>query len=50
MAVEEERIFMLKVVVFDSGYGGELFADYLEEELPLVDIVRVIDWRNADKM
>lgn len=41
---------MLKVVVFDSGYGGELFADYLEKELPVVDIVRVIDWRDADKM
>lgn len=41
---------MLKVVVFDSGYGGELFADYLEEELPVMDIIRVVDWRNADKM
>lgn len=41
---------MLKVVVFDSGYGGELFADYLEEELPVTDIIRVVDWRNADQM
>ena len=41
---------MLKVVVFDSGYGGELFADYLENELPVMDIIRVIDWRHADKM
>ena len=24
---------MLKIVVFDSGYGGEFFADRLEEEL-----------------
>ena len=41
---------MLKIVVFDSGYGGELFADYLENELPVTDIIRVVDWRNADKM
>ena len=41
---------MLKVVVFDSGYGGELFADYLSEELPIIEIIRVIDWRNADKI
>ncbi|MBR2658899.1 hypothetical protein IKD57_03360 [Candidatus Saccharibacteria bacterium] len=40
---------MLKIVVFDSGYGGELFADKLEEELGVVEIIRVIDWRNADK-
>lgn len=39
---------MLKVVVFDSGYGGEFFADYLQENLPVLEIVRVIDWRNAD--
>ncbi|MDO4508081.1 MAG: hypothetical protein Q4B65_01710 [Candidatus Saccharibacteria bacterium] len=38
---------MLKIVVFDSGYGGELFADYLEKELGVVEIIRVIDWRNA---
>lgn len=38
---------MLKIVIFDSGYGGELFADYLEQELPIIDIVRVIDWRHA---
>ncbi len=41
---------MLKVVVFDSGYGGELFADYLEAELPILEIIRVIDWRNADQI
>jgi glutamate racemase len=46
----KERIFMLKIVVFDSGYGGELFADYLENELPVMDIIRVIDWRHADEM
>lgn len=41
---------MLKVVVFDSGYGGELFADYLQENLPIIQIIRVIDWRNANKI
>ena len=40
---------MLKIVVFDSGYGGELFADQLEETFPIVEVIRVIDWRNADK-
>ncbi len=39
---------MLNVVVFDSGYGGEFFADWLEEEIPVVKVTRVIDWRNAD--
>ncbi len=33
-----------KVVVFDNGYGGELFADYIEEEVPIVEVIRVIDW------
>ncbi len=38
---------MLKVVVFDCGWGGESFANYLESELPIVEVVRVIDWRHA---
>ncbi|MDO4611295.1 MAG: hypothetical protein Q4B34_00285 [Candidatus Saccharibacteria bacterium] len=38
---------MLKIVIFDVGYGGEVFADRLEEELGIVDVIRVIDWRNA---
>lgn len=38
---------MLKIVVFDSGWGGELVANFLEEELNTVEIVRVIDWPNA---
>ena len=38
---------MLKIAVFDTGFGGELFADKLEESLPIVEIIRVIDWRNA---
>lgn len=41
---------MIKIVVFDSGYGGEMVADLLEEELPIAEIIRVIDWRNADKI
>ncbi|MBR3172655.1 hypothetical protein IKF21_01945 [Candidatus Saccharibacteria bacterium] len=41
---------MLKVVVFDGGYGGEFFADQLEEELPVLEVIRVIDWRNADQI
>ncbi len=40
---------MLKIVVFDCGYGGEFFADKLKEDLPIIEIIRVIDWRNADK-
>lgn len=39
---------MLKIVIFDSGYGGENFADRLESELPTTEIIRVIDWRSAD--
>ncbi len=39
---------MLKIVVFDSGYGGELLADYLEDALPVIDIVRAINWREAE--
>ena len=38
---------MLKIVVYDSGFGGELFADKIEEELAVVEVIRVIDWRNA---
>lgn len=39
---------MLKIAVFDSGYGGEAFADRLEEEINIIDIIRVIDWRHAE--
>lgn len=39
---------MLKIVVFDSGYGGELFASRLESELPVAEIIRITDWRGAD--
>lgn len=41
---------MLKIVVYDGGYGGELFADKLEEELPVAKVIRVIDWRNSEKL
>lgn len=41
---------MLKIVIFDSGYGGEDFADQLESELPTTEIIRVIEWRNADEI
>lgn len=39
---------MLKIVVFDGGFGGDLFAEWLKEEIPIVEIIRVIDWRNAE--
>ena len=39
---------MLKIAVFDGGYGGELFADRLEAELPIVSVIRVIAWREAE--
>ena len=39
---------MKKIVIFDSGFGGELFADYVEKEVPIVEVIRVIDWRNLD--
>ena len=40
---------MKTIVIFDSGYGGEFFADKFEEEIPVVDIIRVIDWRHAEQ-
>ena len=39
----------MKIVIFDCGYGGEFFADRFEEEIPVVDIIRVIDWRHAEQ-
>ncbi len=41
---------MLKIVVFDSGYGGEFFADRLDETLSIVEVIRVINWREADEI
>lgn len=34
---------MLKVVVFDSGYGGDVVADYLSRELGVIEVVRVTE-------
>ncbi len=34
---------MLKIVVFDGGYGGKVVAKYLSEELGVVDVKCVID-------
>lgn len=49
--LEEKGYYeMLKVVVFDGGFGGELFADRLETELPIVEVIRVIDWRHAEQI
>ena len=50
VSLEEKGYWMLRIVIFDSGYGGELLADRLKEELPVAEIVRVIDWRNAKKL
>lgn len=41
---------MLKIAVFDTGYGGEIFADRLETELPIVEVIRVIAWREAERI
>lgn len=36
---------MLKIVVFDIGWGGEVVADYLASELGTVEIIRATSWR-----
>lgn len=38
---------MLKVVVFDSGWGGDIVAQDVEDRLAIIDVIRVIDWRHA---
>lgn len=38
---------MLRVVVYDGGWGGEVVARFLTEELGMVEVVRVIDWNHA---
>ena len=40
---------MNHIVVFDSGYGGELFADYIEKEVPILETIRVIDWQQSQQ-
>lgn len=37
---------MKRILVFDFGHGGEQVANYLERELSVVEIVRLIDWNN----
>lgn len=37
---------MLKVLVFDGGCGGEAVADYLAEELKVVEVIRVIEYKS----
>lgn len=37
---------MLKIVVFDIGWGGEFVADYLAAELGTVEIIRATSWQS----
>ena len=38
---------MTKIAVFGCGWGGELFADYLEKELAIAEVVRLHDYPHA---
>lgn len=38
---------MLRIVVFDGGWGGQIVADYLSSELATADVDTVIDWQCA---
>lgn len=38
---------MLKIIVFDGGWGGEVVAQYLEQELKVAEVVRLIDWHGV---
>lgn len=38
---------MLKIAVFDGGWGGEVVATFLAKELQTVEIIRAIDWKHA---
>lgn len=40
---------MRKVVIIDSGYGGEFLADRFDEEIGVVEVIRVIDWRHSEQ-
>ena len=40
---------MLKVAVFDTGWGGDLVAEYLDENVGVIEVKRVIDWRHAQQ-
>lgn len=37
---------MKKIAIFDDGWGGERFAEYLNRELNILSIDRIIDWKN----
>ena len=37
---------MHKIAIIDSGYGGEFLADRFEEEVGVIEVIRVIDWRH----
>ena len=39
---------MLKIVVYDCGVGGVLFANYLQRELPVVEVIRLTDPQNSE--
>ena len=41
---------MLRIVVYGRGKAGEVVAEYLEEELGVVEVVRVVDWALAEAM
>lgn len=38
---------MLKIVVFDGGWGGEIITEFLKDELGTVEVESVIDWDHA---
>ena len=38
---------MIKIAVFGCGWGGELFADFLENELAIAEVVRLNDYSHA---
>ena len=38
---------MKKILVFDSGYGGDVLADKIIRDFQDVQVYRTIDWRNA---
>lgn len=37
---------MAKIAVFDSGWGGDICAEYLSLELGVFQVDRIIDWKN----
>jgi len=38
---------MLKIIVFDGGWGGKIVANFLATELRIAEVTPVIDWDNA---